>query len=123
MAEDNKNIPQNNQDDELIFEEENTLNCHKEEKQKNETELEKIGSEHSSTPAKDLNFNQWKILLVDDDQAVHNATKLALDGLKFQGKYLIFLSAFSGEEAKQLTCQDYIIYRTIGTNTRRKSNY
>ena len=57
MAEDNKNLPQNNQDDELIFEEEKTLNCHEEEKQKNETELEKIGGEHSSTQAKYINFN------------------------------------------------------------------
>ena len=102
MAEDNKNLPQNNQDDELIFEEENTLDCHKEEQQKQENKLEKVVSRHSSIQSKYINFNQWKILLVDDDQAVHNATKLALDGLKFQGKSLNFLSAFSGEEAKQL---------------------
>jgi diguanylate cyclase (GGDEF)-like protein/PAS domain S-box-containing protein len=44
----------------------------------------------------------WKIIIVDDDLSVHQATKLALKNLEFDGKYLTFISAFSGEEAKQL---------------------
>jgi diguanylate cyclase len=60
------------------------------------------GENYPEFKAENINFNQWKILLVDDEQAVHEATKLALSNLSFEGKTITFLSAFSGEEAKQL---------------------
>ncbi len=60
------------------------------------------GESYPEFKAEDISFNQWKILLVDDEQAVHEATKLALSNLSFEGKTITFLSAFSGEEAKQL---------------------
>lgn len=44
----------------------------------------------------------WKIMIVDDDREVHQATKLALKNFTFLGKTLNFLCAYSGEEAKQL---------------------
>ncbi|MBW4493242.1 MAG: response regulator [Oscillatoria princeps RMCB-10] len=44
----------------------------------------------------------WKILIVDDEQEIHNVTKLALNDFRFEGQSLIYLSAFSGKEAKQL---------------------
>jgi DNA-binding MarR family transcriptional regulator/CheY-like chemotaxis protein len=44
----------------------------------------------------------WKVLIVDDDEEVHSVTKLALSDFTFQGKPLSFLSAYSGDEAKQL---------------------
>ncbi|MGJ5631672.1 ATP-binding protein [Nostoc sp. CALU 1950] len=44
----------------------------------------------------------WKIIIVDDDVEVHQATKLALRSFTYEGKPLIFLSAFSGIEAKKL---------------------
>jgi two-component system sensor histidine kinase ChiS len=44
----------------------------------------------------------WKIMLVDDEEEVHNVTKLALVDFSFEGKYLTFISAYSGPEAKQL---------------------
>jgi diguanylate cyclase (GGDEF)-like protein len=44
----------------------------------------------------------WKIMIVDDDLAVHRATQLALNNFQFAGKSLEFISAYSGEEAKQL---------------------
>jgi two-component system sensor histidine kinase ChiS len=46
--------------------------------------------------------NSWKIMLVDDEEEVHNVTKLALVDFSFEGKYLTFISAYSGPEAKQL---------------------
>ncbi len=48
------------------------------------------------------NQEAWKILIADDEPEVHDATKLALHKLKFKGQELIFLSAYSGKEAKQL---------------------
>ena len=44
----------------------------------------------------------WKILVVDDEPEVHAVTKLALSDFVFQDKKLEFLSAYSGEEAKEL---------------------
>ncbi len=44
----------------------------------------------------------WKIAIVDDDLIVHETTKLALDGFTFDEKPLNILSAYSGQEAKEL---------------------
>ncbi|RCS57098.1 EAL domain-containing protein [Parvibium lacunae] len=42
----------------------------------------------------------WTILIVDDDQEVHQATLLALQGEVILGKPLIFCHAYSAEEAR-----------------------
>ncbi len=44
----------------------------------------------------------WKVMIVDDEQSIHDVTKLALKKFEFEGKKINFLHAFSGEEAKQL---------------------
>ncbi|MCP4750800.1 MAG: DUF3369 domain-containing protein [Proteobacteria bacterium] len=44
----------------------------------------------------------WKLMIVDDDEEVHNITHLVLDEFSFQERDLEFLSAYSGEEAKEL---------------------
>ncbi|KZN47124.1 DUF3369 domain-containing protein [Pseudoalteromonas luteoviolacea] len=44
----------------------------------------------------------WKVIIVDDEPEVHAVTKLALSDFEFQKKKLEFLSAYSGEEAKQV---------------------
>lgn len=43
----------------------------------------------------------WKILIVDDDQNVHDTTLLALTGVKIHGKPLEFMHAFTAKEAHQ----------------------
>ncbi|MCE0494909.1 DUF3369 domain-containing protein [Vibrio salinus] len=48
----------------------------------------------------------WKVLLVDDDVQVHQVTKLALSGFSFQQRKLELISAYSGEEAKQICQQE-----------------
>jgi CheY-like chemotaxis protein len=45
---------------------------------------------------------KWKILVVDDDQNVHDTTLLALTGIKIHGKALEFLHAFTATEARQV---------------------
>ena len=45
---------------------------------------------------------KWKVLVVDDEPEVHAVTKLALGDFVFQDKNLEFISAHSGEEAKQM---------------------
>lgn len=48
----------------------------------------------------------WKILIVDDDQNVHETTLLALTGLKIHGKSLEFLHAFTAKEAHQMLLEN-----------------
>ncbi len=43
-----------------------------------------------------------KIIIADDEQEVHTVTRFVLKDYLYQGKKLEFLSAYSGEEAKQL---------------------
>jgi diguanylate cyclase len=42
----------------------------------------------------------WKILVVDDEQQVHEVTRLALKSFKFEDKPLEIISAYSGQEAQ-----------------------
>ena len=44
----------------------------------------------------------WKVLIVDDDRFVHEATKYSLSGFTFLGKKIQWLSAYSAQEAKVL---------------------
>jgi len=44
----------------------------------------------------------WKIMIVDDDRDVHEITKLALKDFRYVDEPLVFINAFSGEEARQL---------------------
>lgn len=42
--------------------------------------------------------NNWKILIVDDEEEVHRVTKLALKDFLFEGKGLEFIYAFTGKD-------------------------
>ncbi|MFM2587234.1 DUF3369 domain-containing protein [Vibrio sp. TBV020] len=44
----------------------------------------------------------WVVLLVDDDEQVHQITRLALSGFLFDGRPLQLISAYSAQEAKQV---------------------
>lgn len=44
----------------------------------------------------------WKVLIVDDEDAIHSITKMVLGDFEFAGRPLSFLEAYSGEEAKQV---------------------
>ncbi len=45
---------------------------------------------------------KWKILIVDDDEDVHEVTKMALNDFSFNSRELEIMSAYSGEEARRL---------------------
>jgi diguanylate cyclase (GGDEF)-like protein len=47
-------------------------------------------------------FETWKVVIIDDEPAVHQATKLALNNFRFEGKPLELISAYSGAEGKEL---------------------
>lgn len=44
----------------------------------------------------------WKILVVDDEAEVHDVTRLVLSGFKYKGRPLQFLSAYTGQEAREV---------------------
>ena len=44
----------------------------------------------------------WKLLIVDDEELIHTATKIALDNYRFEDRPLIFLSAYSAREARAM---------------------
>lgn len=48
----------------------------------------------------------WKILIVDDDEAVHQATRLVLEGREWRDRPFEFASAYSAQEARQLHARD-----------------
>lgn len=45
---------------------------------------------------------KWKVLIVDDEEEVHNVTKLVLKNLQFDGKAISLISAFSGEQGRSV---------------------
>ncbi len=51
---------------------------------------------------KQVKMEKWKVIIVDDDESVHDVTALALGDFQFDGKGLEFLSAYSGLSAQQL---------------------
>jgi len=44
-------------------------------------------------------FASWKVLIVDDDEAIHAATRLVLEKFVFDGRAMEFHSAYSANEA------------------------
>jgi diguanylate cyclase (GGDEF)-like protein len=46
--------------------------------------------------------DRWKVIIADDEPDVHRATEIALRDLTFEGKPVVFISAYSGEECKRL---------------------
>jgi len=49
---------------------------------------------------------QYKILIVDDDQSVHDITNMAIKAMNFSDLELIILTAYSATEAKEILDQD-----------------
>lgn len=53
-------------------------------------------------PLENIDTERWRVLIVDDDQDVHQTSLLALKGLPIEGRELEFIHAYSGAEAR--TC-------------------
>ena len=47
----------------------------------------------------------WRVLIVDDDEQVHQVTRFALQGSRVLGRPLHFDSAYSADEARALLAQ------------------
>jgi response regulator RpfG family c-di-GMP phosphodiesterase len=58
--------------------------------------------EEEPSPSDTLPKQGWKVMIVDDEQSVHDVTTLAFKHFLFQDKGLEFLHAYSGAQAKAL---------------------
>ena len=58
-------------------------------------------SSHVDEQPEDFNSG-WDILVVDDEEDIHQVTKLVLTGFQFEGKPLRFHHAYSAEQAKDM---------------------
>jgi len=58
-----------------------------------------LEEEATAQPATSDAVQPWKVLIADDEQEVHNVTKLVLNGFSFAGRPVEFISAYSGAEA------------------------
>jgi adenylate cyclase len=96
MPEETKHMTIPEDDDELVFADEDDNNL----LQINTEEKPLIFPNIDHLPVSDK--DSWKILVVDDEVEIHNITKLVLNDFTFDGKALSFISAYSGEEAKAL---------------------
>ncbi|XHS78809.1 EAL domain-containing protein [Burkholderiaceae bacterium UC74_6] len=63
-------------------------------------------AEHAQAQAQGTDVRPWRVLIVDDDQDVHKATELAMQGLTIEGRPLQFLHARSGQEARSLLANE-----------------
>ena len=51
------------------------------------------------------NLPPWNVLIVDDNNEVHELTKLVLNNFTFEGRSIRFFSAYSGQESLQILKQ------------------
>jgi len=56
----------------------------------------------TQNPVVDLDSNNWKVLIVDDEPDVHEITRIGLKSFTFDGKALELISAYSGEQAREI---------------------
>ena len=66
-----------------------------------------VDEQESSLAA--ISMSERKVLIVDDDEDVHQATTFALQGLEILGHPLVFLHAYSGAEAGRILVQEHNI--------------
>ncbi len=59
-----------------------------------------VFAEETSSP-EPVQGKPWKVLIVDDEEPVHNITRVVLRNFTFSGKTLEFVSAYSAKEAKE----------------------
>lgn len=64
--------------------------------------FEIIEDVEAAVPAVGGQDGRWKLLVVDDDEAVHSVTRIALSDFEYADRGLQLLHAYSGAEAKAL---------------------
>ncbi len=60
----------------------------------------------TDSSVKTISNEAWKIMIVDDEPTVHQATKLILEDFTFENKPVTLISAYSGKEAMQMIAEN-----------------
>ncbi|NNE63685.1 MAG: response regulator, partial [Gammaproteobacteria bacterium] len=65
-----------------------------------------IESGHNQEPPElDTNQPGWKLMVIDDDEAVHQVTRMVLEDFKFENQGLSIIHGYSAEDAKRLLAE------------------
>ena len=62
----------------------------------------RVSGDNKSNANKDV----WQVLIVDDDADVHSATTFALSSVEIQNKPLVFLHAYSAQQAREILSKE-----------------
>ena len=73
--------------------------------EEDDEEIALIEDEYISS-VETINNNYWKVMIVDDEKTVHQATELVLQDFTFDDKAVQLISAYSGKEAIELIEQN-----------------
>lgn len=96
----------NKPDDELLFvDEDDDLFA------QDQDDLDEVVNINATAPQPSLKVSHqqptaWKVIIVDDDEDVHQITRFVLDGYRYQNRDLVLLSAYSGQEALELLAKN-----------------
>ncbi|WP_168204104.1 EAL domain-containing protein [Aliikangiella coralliicola] len=63
---------------------------------------EKESNKSDNHSTHQLKKEPWKVMIIDDDELVHQLTHLVLENFQFNGAPLTFIDGYSAKEAKQL---------------------
>ncbi len=75
----------------------------------NTEEIQFVDEDNIVVEKDEFKDHNWKMIIVDDDEAVHSITQLVLRDFTFEGKRLEFINAYSAEEAKTLMDENHDI--------------
>jgi diguanylate cyclase (GGDEF)-like protein/PAS domain S-box-containing protein len=56
---------------------------------------------HDTKPSK-KDKHAWKLMVIDDEESVHQVTRMVLEDLTYDGRGLAILNGYSGEDARRL---------------------
>jgi len=66
------------------------------------SDLLQFADNKTSAFEKSLSIKKWKVLIVDDEADIHKITELVMNDFQFQGRKIIFLNAYSANEAREI---------------------
>ena len=56
----------------------------------------------SDTKPSKTDKRAWKLMVIDDEESVHQVTRMVLEDLTYEGRSLAILNGYSGEDARRL---------------------
>ena len=67
---------------------------------------EEFTEEQSNSKPKPSKAKVWRILVIDDDESVHQVTRLVLSDANIENRALDIVSAYSSKQAQEILSED-----------------